>query len=144
MTLKTLFFSSSIHCHIHSNAPLAFLSWALLNQLPARGHKEQPGKWWMSSRLGSDRFLKRCLVCADLHCFFFFLIIHSRPTAGSGGCHGDQWPAWRVITRLASLWLLAQTNNWKSQILYVGWMERMETTSRLINAALAELHSTRL
>lgn len=96
--------------------PPAFLSRAVSNQLPSRSHKQQPGKWWMSSRPRSDRFFKKMPRLCWPTSLFLSNHLSSRATAGSRGCHGDQWPAWRVIRKLDSLWLLAWTHNWKSQI----------------------------
>lgn len=45
-----------------------------------------------------------CLICADLHYFFFFLSNHLSSQA-TGGCHGDHRPAQRVIKGLDLLWL---------------------------------------
>lgn len=87
-----LFFACTTHCHLGCDVNLTFLSRALLNQLPACSHKQQWGRCWMSSRLISDRFLKRCLVCADLHCFFFPIIFPPRPmpaAVGTGGRPGE-------------------------------------------------------
>lgn len=44
-----------------------------------------------------------CLICADLH-YFFFLSNHLSSQA-TGGCHGDHRPAQRVIKGLDLLWL---------------------------------------
>lgn len=94
-----VFFSSISHCCPPSDVPLAF---------PFMGNGER------APNLDLTGFLKRCLVCADLHHFFFPIIFPPGATAGSRGCHGDQWPAWRVIRRLYSLWFLAQTYSSKS------------------------------
>lgn len=100
-SLKLLFSPFPLHsCHLGQGVGLTSLSWALFNQLPACSHKQQPGRWWMSSRLGSDRFFKKMPRLCWPTLLFPPNHLSSRASAG---CHGDLRPARRVIRGLDSL-----------------------------------------
>lgn len=51
--------------------------------------------------------------------FFPPINLPPRATGSFRGRHGDHWPAWRVIKKLDSAWLLAQAHNWKIQICHL-------------------------
>lgn len=65
-----------------------------------------------------------CLICADLHCFFS--LSNHLSSQANGGCHGDHWPAQRVIKGLDLLWLQSLDARLKKSWMLAGTQPRTE------------------
>lgn len=116
------------------SALLPFHGLSLISSLlVATSSSRGDGEW--APDLDLTGFLKRCLVCADLHCFFLPIILSPGTSAG---CHGDLRPARRVIRGLDSLcdcWL----GHSDGKVGYVSgrWVSvAVAAAGHLINAAM--------
>lgn len=92
---KSYFFNLAVHLHLQRWCQ-PHLGGVLLNQLPARSHELQPGKWWTSSRLRSDSFASFVLTYIA---FFFPIIFPPRPPAAAMGTIGRPKESLRDLSR---------------------------------------------